>query len=72
MAARSERPVEAVKADDVEWLTYDGAGKIIGVCEKTVRLYVKQGRLKATKLSYKVVRIHRRDVDEFMERNRKQ
>lgn len=56
---------EASDADRV-LLTYDEAGRLLGVSESTVRRLVKAERLRAVAVG-RARRIHRGDVDSFAE-----
>jgi len=48
-------------------LAYSEVARLLGVSERTVWSMVNQGDLPAVRLSKSVVRIDRRDLDQFIE-----
>jgi excisionase family DNA binding protein len=69
VAPRADRPEPNLVPLDREWLSYAEAARIIGVSDRTVRTYCKQGQLPWFKLGYKTVKIPRKAVQEFVERH---
>lgn len=51
------------------WLSIQEAAEHLGVNPRTVRRYMRLGRLEASRISNKVVRIRLADLDRFMEQN---
>jgi excisionase family DNA binding protein len=51
------------------WLTIQEAADHLGVNPRTVRRYMRLGRLEASRISNKVVRIRLADLDRLMESN---
>lgn len=51
------------------WLSIAEAAEHLGVNPRTVRRYMRMGRLEASRISNKVVRIRLADLDRFMESN---
>ncbi|AZS06826.1 helix-turn-helix DNA binding protein [Mycobacterium phage Raela] len=51
------------------WLSIAEAAEYLGVNPRTVRRYMRLGRLEASRVSNKVVRIRLADIDRFMEQN---
>lgn len=51
------------------WLSIQEAADHLGVNPRTVRRYMRLGRLEASRISNKVVRIRLADLDRFMEQN---
>ena len=49
-----------------EFLDVNDTAALLGCSPWTVRLWVKQGRLKPFKVSTKLLRFHRSAIDEFM------
>ena len=50
------------------WMTKRQAALEIGVCERTIELWLKAGRLPRSRPSFKVVRIRRSDLNRFLEK----
>lgn len=48
-------------------LAYSEVARLLGVSERTVWSMVNQGDLPAVRLAKSVVRIHRHDLDQFIE-----
>lgn len=51
------------------WVTVKDAAKYLGVSDKTVRRYIKAGKLPAARLSSRLTRISMDDLDEFISRS---
>lgn len=51
------------------WLSIQQAADYLGVNPRTVRRYMRLGRLEVSRISNKVVRIRLADLDRFMEGN---
>ena len=51
------------------WLSIQEAADHLGVNPRTVRRYMRLGRLEASRVSNKVVRIRLADLDRFMDSN---
>jgi excisionase family DNA binding protein len=49
-----------------QYLTYDQAGQALGVTGRTVFTWVKEGRLRASKVGHRIVRIKRSDIDRML------
>lgn len=52
-----------------KWLTIQETAEMLGVNPRTVRRYIRLGRLDVSRISNKVVRIRLADIDRFMETN---
>lgn len=50
-----------------KWLSIQEAAEELGVNPRTVRRYIRLGRLDVSRISNKVVRIRLADIDRFME-----
>lgn len=50
-----------------DWLSIAEAADVIGVNPRTVRRYIKDGKLPVSRVSTQVVRIRRADIDTFLE-----
>lgn len=50
-------------SNDHEWVTIQQAAEIIGVHANTVRNLINSGKLKASRIGLRLVRIERRDLD---------
>jgi excisionase family DNA binding protein len=62
--------MENIAADrENTWLSITEAAEHLGVNPRTVRRYMRLGRLEASRVSNKVVRIRLADLDRFMESN---
>jgi len=55
--------------DDTQLLTPRQVADILGIHQKTVHVWLRSGRLKGTKISYRAWRISRTALDEFIESN---
>lgn len=51
--------------DDKQYLNIKEACQVIGVCDTTLRKFIKQGRLKAMRPAWRIV-IAKDDLDAFM------
>jgi len=54
--------------NDNDILTIDEVAKMLRVTKRTVFKFLKSGDLRAHRISYKLVRIFRKDVNAFLER----
>lgn len=62
--------MENIDADrENKWLSIQEAAEHLGVNPRTVRRYMRLGRLEASRVSNKVVRIRLADLDRFMDSN---
>jgi excisionase family DNA binding protein len=62
-------PTATIKLrQDDDILTIDEGAKILQVTKRTVFKFLKSGDLRAHKISYKLVRIFRKDVNAFLQR----
>lgn len=51
------------------WLSIAEAAAVIGVHPRTLRRYIKDGKLRVSRVSSQVVRISRNDIDDFLRAN---
>lgn len=49
------------------WLSIQEAAEQLGVNPRTVRRYIRLGRIDVSRISNKVVRVRQADIDRFME-----
>jgi len=52
-----------------KWLSIQEAAEELGVNPRTIRRYIRLGRLEVSRISNKVVRIRQADLDRLMEAN---
>lgn len=59
--------MEMTQDRENKWLSIQEAAEELGVNPRTVRRYIRLGRLDVSRISNKVVRIRLADIDRFME-----
>jgi excisionase family DNA binding protein len=67
MPTHAQPPAEAV-SNSATYLTKPEAAELLKVSQRFIERQVRAGRLRALKLSSKVVRFSRRDLDSFLNR----
>lgn len=60
--------MEAVRDREDTWLSISQAAAVIGVNPRTVRRYIKAGRLPVSRVTTQVVRIRLADIERFMQK----
>jgi excisionase family DNA binding protein len=50
-----------------EYLTYEQAGEYLGLSSDTLRRWVAEGKISKYQVNHKVVRLSKKDLDEFMQ-----
>lgn len=61
-------PMDTVDREN-KWLSIQEAAEELGVNPRTIRRYIRLGRLEVSRISNKVVRIRLADLDRLMEAN---
>jgi excisionase family DNA binding protein len=51
-----------------EYLTKQTAGELLGVTARTIHTWLREGKLQASKLGHKTVRIKRSSIDKMLDR----
>jgi excisionase family DNA binding protein len=49
-----------------EYLTLEQAGELLGVTGRTIFNFIREGRLRASKLGHRIVRVKRSDIDRML------
>jgi excisionase family DNA binding protein len=49
-----------------EFLTMEQAGEVLGVTGRTIFNFIREGRLRASKLGHRIVRVKRSDIDRML------
>lgn len=57
--------------DTQAWLSINDAAEQLGVHPRTLRRYIRDGKLTALRLSAQIVRIRNDDIDDFLRKNLK-
>lgn len=55
--------------DSQTWLSINDAAQHLGVHPRTLRRYIRDGKLNAMRLSHQIVRIRPTDMDTFLKQN---
>lgn len=55
--------------DDLKFYTTDEVAKMLGVTRMTIHRYIKAGKLECFKLSDRLIRISKADIDKFVKTN---
>ncbi len=58
---------ESNGGENEQFLTTSEIAEILRVHQRTVQRWISSNRLKATKVGPKILRVRRRDLDEFLE-----